>query len=70
MIIKNINRIIFFKNSQKKNIIFNKNLHYKSILLYYILMLSFDNIKNSQNMKLNLYIPLENYEILVILVFL
>lgn len=33
-------------------------------------MLSFDNIKNSQNMKLNLYIPLENYEILVILVFL
>lgn len=70
MIIKNINRIIFFKNSQKKNIIFNKNLHYKSILLYYILMLSFDNIKNSQNMKLNLYTPLENYEILVILVFL
>lgn len=33
-------------------------------------MLSFDNIKNSQNMKLNLYTPLENYEILVILVFL
>lgn len=35
-------------------------------------MLSFDInliIKNSQNMKLNLYIPLENYEILVILVF-
>lgn len=32
-------------------------------------MLSFDNIKNSQNMKLNLYTALENYEILVILVF-
>lgn len=40
MIIKNIkklNRIIFFKNSQK-NVIFNKNLHFKIILLCYILI--------------------------------